>query len=185
MKRIMSLLLSMLLLMSLCACNKNSTEDISEPEIIELTTENISDYLTINSTLEESTVEASYILGREGWSGESTIKTEIFTQTNAHFENVQLKLRIQIEEDKPSVVPEIYHWEFDDGNKTDETADNFTSRQYKLVDISVPYDGACERTDELRLMIVTFYNLTKGHDPLTASNISVSVEEVSGNVVIG
>ena len=80
MKRIMSLLLSMLLLMSLCACNKNSAEDVSEPEIIELTTENISDYLTINSTLEESTVEASYILGHEGWSGESTIKTEIFTQ---------------------------------------------------------------------------------------------------------
>lgn len=183
MKRIMSLLLSMLLLMSLCACNKNSAEDVSEPEIIELTTENISDYLTINSTLEESTVEASYILGHEGWSGESTIKTEIFTQTNAHFENVQLKLRLQIEED--TSWAEIYHWEFDDGNKTDETAGEYTSRQYKLIDISVPYDGACERTDELSLMIVRFYDLTKGHDPLTASNISVSVEEVSGNVVIG
>lgn len=91
MKKIIALLLALCVCFSLCACGttKNETPETTEPKAIELTTENISQYLNIViGEVIESTSEVNY---------HDTAPIEIYPLQAGDFSNVEIELSIKID----------------------------------------------------------------------------------------
>ena len=173
MKKLMFFTLALVMLLNLTACGAGGG--------IELTTDNIKEYVSIKASVVDSEVEKdSGSVGGlyyKNYEGEATVKLEVVNQSGAKFENVSIVCEVYtfpyFNADGPT-----YGWEFKSGNKQylNNVAD---SENYKSITITLPYDGNWSTTENLELVMYT----ETSKIPVTPSELStcyVRIVSVSG-----
>lgn len=193
MKKTIALLLSIILLLSLCACGGASNAE-QEPEDtkVDLTTENIRDYLKIEASSNDYQTE----VGSETifnifpeYSGTGTVKISIINQASTRFENVSIKLKVKIplhstwneEEEKYDCNS---GWEFDTENVRSESFwSNGLEKGWdntKEFIITLPYDGNWSISEGLHYKTYawTLYR------PTLEPRFSIDILEVSGTAIV-
>lgn len=187
MKKIIAILLSVVLLLSLCACGGASNAE-QEPEDtkVDLTTENIRDYLKIeassNDYQTEVRSETIFNIFPE-YSGTGTVKISIINQASTRFENVSIKLKVRIrlhsgwneEEEKTDCYS---GWEFDTENvQSEEFLGWENSKEFT---IALPYDGNWSISEGLHYKT---YGWTLFR-PTLEPRFSIDILEVSGTAIV-
>lgn len=165
MKRLTILLLTLIMALSLSACGGGEQK-------IELTTENITDYLTITVDVTECKVneDSINILGMSipDISGNAEIEISTIAQSDVNFEDVEIVLTLE---------PRNIRWSFVRGNKQ-RTSTSEQTINYKEQRISIPFSGETTITDELELDTddrIGVFDLER---------VGWEVTEVSGYVII-
>lgn len=166
MKKIITILCVAALLLSLVACGGKETK-------VELTTENISDYLNIEADVTKSTLDVSGkgVFSTGNGNAEITIKSEAISESI--FEDVTITCKVTTfgEESYP------YGWEFTSDNERGV----LDSENYKMITIDIPKDGNISIIEELNFVLYA----DKGYSPIPAKeldSISFKVVEITGNV---
>lgn len=187
MKKIIAILLSVVLLLSFCACGGASNAE-QEPEDtkVDLTTENIRDYLKIeassNDYQTEVRSETIFNIFPE-YSGTGTVKISIINQASTRFENVSIKLKVRIrlhsgwneEEEKTDCYS---GWEFDTENvQSEEFLGWENSKEFT---IALPYDGNWSINEGLHYKT---YGWTLFR-PTLEPRFSIDILEVSGTAIV-
>lgn len=173
MKKIISLLLVITMVLSLCACEKE----------IPLTTENIQEYLSVSAIVEDCEIESSKIFGITFYDGKATLKINTFKKSNVTFQNVTIKCKVYTGVETSPSFYELYGWEFNSGNKQTGTT-SVTDENYKIITIDLPYNG--EWSGKEKLTLEWYEGGT--HRPYelgetTWSGYGVEIVEVTGTVV--
>ena len=187
MKKTIALLLSIFLLLTLCACGgaSNATKEPEDTKV-DLTTENIRDYLKIEASSNDYQTE----VGREPifnlfpeYSGTGTVKISIINQASTRFENVSIKLKVRIllhsgwteEEEKYDCYS---GWEFDTENVQSEEFLGWENSKEFI--IALPYDGNWSISEGLHYKT---YGWTLFR-PTLEPRFIIDILEVSGTVIV-
>ena len=172
MRRALSLILALVMCLGLCACGGKK---------VELTTDNIKEYLSIEATVVNADVDSSS--GSVGgfyyknYSGVATVKLEVVNQSGAKFANVSIVCELYTFPVFYKGGP-AYGWEFTSGNQQylNEVTD---SENYKSISISLPYDGNWSTTVNLELELYTSVSKL-GVPPSELSSCYVRIISVTG-----
>lgn len=176
MKKALSIVLALIMCLSLCACGSSN-----QPQPITLTTANIREYLSISAAVESCNIdeEKHSFLGitRTIYTGDARVKIQAVNQSGRNFKNVIIKCRISTTVDGMFEAP--YGWEFTSGNQ--QTGTNpLTDENYKIITITLPYDGNWSDTESLSL---EFYEASFGFvSPVKLSDCDIKIMEVTGTV---
>lgn len=176
MKKIIALLLMLILMFSLCACGT---------ETIELTPENIKEYLTIaketsGGAIEESSAGTGTALDAfyKRCTSEGTVTLKAVPSTEAKFENVTMKIRMYLS--KGRIDKE---WEFATGGTYYKLYDDDEGTCYKDVTMVVSYDGEGSVSADAVLDVL---RSSISHDILweLTSSASYEILDVSGTAIV-
>lgn len=175
MKTALSLILAILLCFPLCACG-NENESAKEPTLAVLTTENIKDYLTFQTTVTECEVnEKDNGLTYKNFDGSAKVRLNVVNRSDAKFDNVSITLKISTDVTCiPGPVP--YGWEFKLENQQTGTTPH-TDTNYRTVNIALPNDGNWEDPFDLELAL---YGNKYLFAPSELSSCSVEIVRVTG-----
>jgi len=172
MKRIIILAVIVIMALSLFSCGGKR---------VELTTDNIDQYLDISAVVKDSDVEAvpASIYGAyyKNYEGDATVELQVVNQSGAKFENVEIECELYTHVD---LFPICCGWEFDSGNVNSGTSSN-SDKNSKRVRIVLPYDGNWRDTENLTLEIYEGGSM----DPSELSSCYVKILSVSGTAVGG
>lgn len=177
MKRLLSLGLIIVLVLSLAACGKK-----------ELTSDNIKDYLSFSSTV-DCDVETDegfvtidvYPISYKIYSGEATADIKITNQTGAKFENAKLELKLKIITCEANEDGLICGWEFKKGgHKEGSNRGNYLS--YKTITVDLPYDGNWNTSEIIELVLYSKWK-DLSSAPMELSNVSIEVVSATGSIV--
>jgi hypothetical protein len=168
------------MILSLSSCGEKSVEEKS----VELTVDNISQYLAINAVVTDCNVETdSGSVGGlyyENYNGDATVQIKVVNQSGAKFENVIIECELKTFVD---CYPACHGWEFNTGNKNSGEESSLDTNT-KTIQIILPYDGNWDDTEYLTLEMYD-----EGHKFITApwelSNCYINIVSVTGTVVGG
>ena len=106
MKKILAILLSFIMLLSVCSCGKKT----------ELTVDNVRDYLSFTASCDSDIEESSGSAGGWGYyrnySGDASAHIRVTNQSGARFENVTLTLELYTVSFNSSRNGIVCGWEF-------------------------------------------------------------------------
>lgn len=177
MKKVISIVLVIVLasitVLSLSSCGK-----------IELTTENIKDYLSFSGDCDSNVdTDTGAVLGiyYKNYKGTATADIKITNQTSKKFENVNLTLRLSNMTFETNEKGPICGWEFTNGNVQEGTS-GADRVNYKTVNVALPNDGNWSSKEYLELVLYTEWS-SMLWTPSELDSVSVSVIDVSGYVV--
>ncbi len=174
MKKTLALLLALAMALSLCACGGGTEE---------LTVDNIYDYLDIDASVADCEVtEDSHSIGGFGFNsyeGEATVEVSVVNQSDAKFEDVTITCEVCTDVSCISKSAR-YGWEFNSGNQQ-TGQEPHTDRNYKTIEISLPYDGNWEDTEDLSLVLYDD-GINFIHAPYDFMACYVHVVDVTGKV---
>lgn len=168
MKRLTALILALIMALSLCACGGGEQK-------IELTTDNITDYLTITVDVTECKVDkdSTNILGMSipDITGKAELEISTIAQSDINFEDVEITLNLE---------PANIRWKFvrDNKQRTSTSGELEQTINYKEKRISIPFDGEVEIADELEL------DTDESFGMFDLSLVTWEVIDVSGYVII-
>jgi len=171
---------------------KEAEAQLKKIKPIKLTTENIQDYLKIEVSSNDYKTDREFdpffhVYWDYSGSGTATIST--INQTNSHFENVSIKLRVSMSihstwDEEANQYDCNSGWEFDTGNVQDEDYwSNGTVRgwrNYKDFKITLPYDGNWTISESMHYKTYKWTSYTPNLEP----RFKIDVLEVSGTVVL-
>lgn len=177
-KKLLAFTLAAALALSLVACGGKDKK-------VELTTENIEEYLTISNEVVSSNIDtrSSSPIGFRiySFSGESKIKVETMKQSDVNFEDVTITCRLYYT-NSPK-----FGWEFKSGNiKSDETFDltGAPEENSKTVKLTIPFDGSASIEESLELALYVDGKDLQVMKPYEMDFFSIEITEVTGNVII-
>lgn len=159
--------------LSLVACGGNSKK-----ETINLTLDNLSEYLTLEANVTESELDKTS-QGITGGSAE--VKITATKQSDISFEAVSIKIEASTGISYFNGLE--YGWEFVSDNKQDTEFEHGISpnNNYKTITLSVPFEGDMETVENLTFVPYrNYYILT----PKELSSVHIKVIDVSGSVII-
>ena len=176
MKKIITLYLALVLVLSLCACTEK------QPSEIELTEANIYEYLSIATDVKSSTVdsekESIMGIGITTHTGDATIDINVVNQSPNHFKNATITCEIYT---FVNLYPAGYGWEFDYGNRQTGTSSN-NDENYKAITISLPYDGNWNGTESLSLALYDDGSEFMFQAPAALKSCYLRIVDVKGTV---
>lgn len=171
---------------------KEAEAQLKKIKPIKLTTENIQDYLKIEVSSNDYKTDRefdSFFHVYWDYSGSGTATISTINQTNSHFENVSIKLRVSMSihstwDEEANQYDCNSGWEFDTGNVQDEDYwSNGTVhgwRNYKDFKITLPYDGNWTISESMHYKTYKWTSYTPNLEP----RFKIDVLEVSGTVVL-
>lgn len=179
MKKIFALLMAVVMCLSFAACGEGEKEE--EKNKVELTAQNIKDYLSFNAKVEECEFYEGYGFsgGYFGAQGAATVLLESTNTSGAKFKNVSITLEVYTKGGLNC------GWEFtSDNNRCDE--EHKREYNYKEITIDLSSDGKWSTTELLE------WENYKGewsenaaiYDELSDSDIEFKIIEVSGTVTV-
>lgn len=167
-----------------------SSKEEKEPERIELTTDNVQDYITISKEVSCSIIKTQsdvYGFPIDTFVGDATLKIHFVNQSDAKFENVSVQLRLSID-----VVPDKWkdgeiEWVFSSGNF--QNYYESPKYNYKNITIFLPYDGNYTQTEDLNMShsqssVVPPLSSLYSPDELYKHDINMEIVNVSGSVIL-
>lgn len=163
MKKAAILVLALSLALPLGACGS---------ERIALTTENVSDYLSISVDVTDCRVneDRGEFMGIPVYdiSGEAEVEVSTMVQSDVQFEDVELTLELR---------PANLDWQFVRGNEQrvnryDETVN------YKALRLSIPFDGETTATEEMELVTERIMG------SFELSTVQYEVTDISGYAIV-
>lgn len=153
MKKVLSLVLTLVMCLSLCACGNNGKEvsDQKQSEEITLTTENVENYLSINTNVLDCdiTQDKGSVLGLyyKNYEGEAEIEIDVVNRSDATFLDVVIECEVYTYVTCES-GDAWYGWEFDYGN-VNSGGKTHSDTNRKRITITLPSDGNWYRTEDL------------------------------------
>jgi hypothetical protein len=184
MKKIIAMFLVLVTLLLVCSCgNSESGNSESGDKRIELSVDNINQYINLSTEIKDCTVNkdsgsihgVSYV----DYSGNATVKVSAVNQSGAKFENVTITCEIYT---FVNSHPIPYGWEFNYGNKN--TGKTNLDKNSKTITISLPYDGNWSDTEALTLKLYGQLNYFMP-DPSKLYGCYIKILNVSGTAIGG
>ncbi len=138
MKKVIALFLCLSLLLALTACSVQSeaTETEPEPEKIQLTPENISNFLEFSINVDDSDVKESSLYGWTVQTGKATISIKATKMQDVTFENLSLTVRLKMDSYGKDEEGDWIGWSFDSGAFEDDIG-----WLCKDIYLTIAYDG--------------------------------------------
>ena len=179
MKKFLLLMLALCMCLSMCACGGEEKAD--EAKEVELTAENLAQYLKFSSKVESCNFEEGMFHKTDGTAkGDAEIVLETINSSGATFKNVTIVCQVWVEGGL------WCGWEFDKGNTRCEE-DHNESSNYKEITIELSSDGKTTINEAL-----TWANYADKADwskdkvavysELSEEDIEIKVISVSGKV---
>mgnify|MGYP000068346956 FL=1 len=141
MKKALSLILLFAICLGLTGCGNNK---------VELTLENVKEYLNITASVTDSDVEktSKSVAGiyTKAYKGTSKVELRVTNQSGMKFQNVEIKCKLSVFN---RTAGGIYGWEFNTQNVHE--GETLSDDNYKYVTIVLPYDGNWSGTEKLTL----------------------------------
>lgn len=176
MKRILALLLALVMCLSLCACG-------SKEEIVELTTENISEYLSFSKKFSGGTVEETTekILGISftTFEGKGTYTLEAARNDNVGFQDVTVEIKLIVGDGRGRE-----EWKFASGGKQESRFSDDVGRFVKTVKMNISYDGIGSVTENMILDLSGLAIEFLVPPPDLSKSVSYEIISVTGNAII-
>ena len=176
MKKILSLILALVLCLSLSACGQKE-------EIIELTTNNISDYQSFSKSISGGSVEkgTKNVLGISltSYEGTGTYTLEAARKDNVGFKDVTVELDI--------IVGHGYTmeaWNFVSGGKPAPKYSDDNGRFAKTVKMNISYDGSGKISEEMVLDELMPLGVVMSAPGNLSTAVTYEIVSVTGSVVI-
>jgi len=181
MKKIIFILLSLTLLFACVSCNSQQASyqpEQPEQKRIQLTKENISQYISITDRVTECSIEKEQenLFGSLVNSYDDSIaEAEIVIDkksANYSFENLTIRLIL-----RTYYVEDTYPWKFKTGGYFNNDKESYD----KSITCTIPYHGSYTHKEKFTLDLVQSYFLS---DPFDFRGVSVEIVDVSGTVII-
>lgn len=176
MKKILSLILTLVLCLSLSACGQKE-------EIIELTPDNISNYLSFSKSTSGGSVEkvTESVLGISitSYKGTGTYTLEAARNDNVGFKDVTVELNLIVGEGRTRE-----EWKFASGGQSAMKYSDDAGRFAKNVKMNISYDGIGKISEEMVLDAVVPLGAFQAAPQDLSRSVSYEIVSVNGSVVI-
>ncbi|MBQ5953673.1 MAG: hypothetical protein IJL47_06530 [Lachnospiraceae bacterium] len=186
MKKLVILFLAIIMVMSLVACGGNTEKEI------ELTTENIGEYLFFAANVTECNIKGSsgsaMGMGYKDYSGDAKVSISVTNSSGAKFKNVELTFELYNYVDFLYIDGDKYGWEFSSGNeKNFKNADEIdrSSKNSRTLKVSLPYEGNWNDSLTMKLVQYTSGIFSIYAPKESGCNCYIKLISVSGKAVIG